>query len=222
MHRAFFCIGAWCAAILCSPSLTCAADDPGQPGHVDHMLHATPDQLGRSLYGMKHVMDPAMTKELQDKVALYKNYTPAQLALSMDQMGHEYTWYISPASLKSSQGVLILLHGFREKGDKLFKERVQEPLGNIFPTALGIGMAMTMSAHIQVGLDQLQKAGATEIVVLPIVSTQYSDLYRQWQYIFGRVAKAEYASVPRVKTNAKLHFVLPPGDDAFAAEILLD
>jgi sirohydrochlorin ferrochelatase len=130
-------------------------------------------------------------------------------------------WYISPPGLKSEQGVLILLHGFRERGDQVFREEVQ-PIGNVFPTDLGVGMAMMMSDHIQLALDDLKAAGAREIVVVPITSTSNNEMYRQWQYIFGRQDKAEFASVPRVRTDATVHFVPPPGDDPLIAEILLD
>ena len=192
-----------------------------QAGHDMSQMSRLPDAEGRSLYGMKHKMDPAMTTELRDKVALYKNYSDAEITLSMDMMGSEYAWYISPPDVKGAQGVLILMHGFREQGDKNFKDEVQS-IGNIFPTSMGVGMAMMMSEHIQVALDELEAAGAKEIVVVPITSSGTNELYRQWLYIFGKQDKAEFASVPRVKTAATLHFVAPPGDDPLVAEILLD
>jgi hypothetical protein len=148
---------------------------------MDHSQHATEDEhaghdagrdeLGRRLYGMKHEMSPELTAELRQKIPLFAKYTDAQMNLSMEQMGEDYSWYISPADLKAEQGVLILLHGFREQGDKLFRERVQ-PIGDVLPTTLGVGMAMMMSEHIQLGLDDLQAAGAKEIVVVPIVSSR--------------------------------------------------
>ena len=179
------------------------------------------DAEGRSLYDMKHKMDPAIATELRKNVSLFRNYSDAEITLSMDMMGPEYAWYISPPGLKGSQGILILLHGFREQGDKIFKDQVQS-IGNIFPTALGVGMAMMMSEHIQVALDDLTAAGVKEIVVVPVTASHTAELYRQWLYIFGRQEKVEYAAVPRVHTDATLHFVAPPGDNALVAEILLD
>lgn len=217
---------ALCAAVVLTASLLARTADAAEPpadhsGHDMSQMSTAPDAEGRSLYGMKHKMDPAMTRELRDKVALYKNYSDAEITLSMDMMGPEYAWYISPPDIKGSQGILILMHGFREQGDKIFKEQVQ-PIGNIFPTSMGVGMAMMMSNHIQVALDQLKAAGAKEIVVVPITSSGTNELYRQWLYIFGKQDKPEFASVPRVKSDAKLHFVAPPGDDPLVGEILLD
>ena len=217
---------ALCAAIVLTvcllPPTADAAEAPAEhSAHDMSQMSTARDAEGRSLYGMKHTMDPAMTGELRGKVPLYKNYSDAEITLSMDMMGPEYAWYISPPDVKGSQGILILMHGFREQGDKIFKEQVQ-PIGNIFPTSMGVGMAMMMSNHIQVALDDLKAAGAREIVVVPITSSGTNELYRQWLYIFGKQDKPEFASVPRVKTAAKLHFVSPPGDDPLVGEILLD
>jgi hypothetical protein len=198
---------------------------------VDHSQHAVSDEhaghdtgrdeLGRRLYGMKHQMSPELTAELRQKIPLFAKYTDAQMNLSMEQMGADYSWYISPADLRAGQGVLILLHGFREQGDKLFRERVQ-PIGDVLPTTLGVGMAMMMSEHIQLGLDDLQAAGAKEVVVVPIVSSTHDEMYRQWEYVLGRRMEASYATVGQVKTDAVLHLVPPPGIDPLIAEILLD
>lgn len=198
---------------------------------MDHSQHAPKDEhaghdagrdpLGRRLHDMKHQMSPELIAELRQKIPLFAKYTDAQMNLSMEQMGADYSWYISPAELRAGQGVLILLHGFREQGDKLFRERVQS-IGDVLPTALGVGMAMMMSEHIQLGLDDLQAAGAKEIVVVPIVSSTHDEMYRQWEYVLGRRAEASYATVGQIKTDAVLHLAAPPGTDPLIAEILLD
>ncbi len=212
---------------LCALSLPAfAAEQEGAMDHatMDHSEHdmsTERDAEGRTLYGMKHKMDPAMNKELREKISVFKNFSDAEMAFSMEQMGPEYAWYISPADVKGSQGVLILTHGFREQGDKMFRNQMQ-PIGDIFPTSMGVGMAMMMSDHIQIALDDLTAAGAKEIVVVPITSSATNELHRQWRYIFGKEPKAEFASVSLVKTDAKLHFVAPPGADPLVAEILLD
>jgi sirohydrochlorin ferrochelatase len=223
IKRVLACAAAsWLAAA--SPAIGAEGEDHSAMDHaqMDHSQHdMTRDELGRSGFGMTHQMDAAMIKELREKVTLYKDYSDAQIALSMDSMGAEYAWYISPPTVKGGEGILILMHGFREQGDKIFKDRVQS-IGNIFPTSLGIGMAMMMSSHIQTALDDLTAAGAKKIVVVPVVSSAANELYRQWLYIFGQQSNAEFASVPRVKTNAVVRIMPPPGDDPLVAEILLD
>jgi hypothetical protein len=219
------CVALLAAGAGCLGFPALAAEEMDHSQHrqqSEHAHHDTGrDELGRRLYGMKHQMSPEMIRELRQNVPLYRNYTDAQINLSMEQMGHEYMWYISPPELKADQGVLILLHGFRERGDKVFRDEVQ-PIADVLPTALGVGMAMMMSDHIQLALDDLQAAGAKEIVVVPVVSTENNEMYRQWLWIFGKRDQVQFATVPRVKTDAKVYFVPPPGDDPLIAEILLD
>jgi hypothetical protein len=201
------------------PAMT--AEEPAMDhSKMDHSQHVR-DEKGRTLYDMKHQMDPALTKELREKVSSWKGFSDAQIALSMDAMGAEYAWYISPPEVKGTQGVLILMHGFRDPGDGIFKERV-EPIGKLFPTAMGVGMAMMMSDHIQIALNDLKAVGVKEVVVLPVTSTHTNELYRQWLYILGQRDKAEYASVPQIKTDLKLKIVSPPGDSGLVAETLVD
>lgn len=223
-----------CAGILSASPLLAAEEDHSTMDHskmdhskmdsgtMDHSQHSMGrDELGRSGYGMKHQMDPALTNELRKKIEQYNNASDAEIALSMDMMGMEYAWYISPTSVRADDGVLILTHGFREQGDKIFKERVQ-PIAEIFPTSLGVGMAMMMSSHVQTAVDDLKAAGAKRVIVIPVTSSATNELYRQWLYIFGKQDQAEFASVPRVKTDLQVTMVPPPGDNPLVAEILLD
>ena len=46
---------------------------------------------------MKHEMDPALIKELRERVSLYKDYTDAQIALSMDIDGRRVRLVHQPA-----------------------------------------------------------------------------------------------------------------------------
>ncbi|MEE4185744.1 MAG: hypothetical protein V2J12_08255 [Gammaproteobacteria bacterium] len=190
-------------------------------GDHDMAGHSTePDELGRRMFGMAHNVTPEVADELRAKIPLYAAYSDAEIGLSMKMMGSNYAWYLSDDGVEGEQGVLILLHGFRD-GDPLFKQEV-EMFSGIFPTAMAPGMSMMMSDHIQLALDDLTAAGAKKIVVVPIVSTSHNTMMRQWEYIFGLEDEAPYASVARVKTDAEILFAAPPGDDPLVAEILID
>ncbi len=190
-------------------------------GH-DMAGHSTErDAKGRRLHDMKHDISAETLEELRARVLGWENITAEEVALSMVQMGPNYEWFISDADVSGKTGVLILLHGFRERGDTVFKNRLQ-PYADIFPMAMALGMSMVMSQHIQLGLDDLVATGAENIVVVPIVSTKYNTMIRQWRYIFGLEDEPSYASVPRIQTDARIVFAAPLGDDPFVAEILLD
>lgn len=199
-----------------------AAMDHGTMDHGEHSMDTSRDALGRRLWGQPHhTMTDAMYEELRAKVPAYKGVPKSVIDMQMVQMGQEYQWYISPAGLKNDAGVLIMTHGFREQGDKMFKEQLT-PLASALPTSLSLGMGMMMSEHVQLSIDDLQAAGVEKIVVVPIVSTPYNELIRQWEYILGKRSEAEFVSVPQVKHKAKVVFAEPPGDDPLIAEILID
>jgi sirohydrochlorin cobaltochelatase len=201
-----------------------AVDEQKHDSHAGHDMagHSTDrDAKGRRLHDMTHEVSPETLAELQQKIRGWENITAEEVALSMVQMGPNYEWYISKAGVNGKTGVVVLLHGFRERGDQVFRDRLQ-PYANIFPMALAPGMSMMMSQHIQLAVDDLMAMGAENIVVVPIVSTEHNTMIRQWQYIFGLQDEPAYASVPRIKTDARVVFAAPPGDDPFVAEILLE
>ena len=212
-------------ALVCAvPGL---ADEQSEGMTMDHSGHdmgamgAERDELGRRLHGMKHEITPEVANEIRAKVSLYKDFSDAEIALAMQNMGPNYEWFISKPDVQGEQGVLLLMHGFRDRGDKAFKERMQ-PIADVFPTAMAAGMSMMMSDHIQWAVRDLESAGAKTIVVVPIVSTEFNTMLRQWEYIFGLRDESEYVAVPRVKTDAKIVMASPPNDDPLVAEILLD
>ena len=191
-------------------------------GHDMHAGHSTErDAEGRRLWGMKHNVTPEQAAELRERIIGWEDITDAEIALSMQQMGSNYEWYISPADVSGETGVIILLHGFRERGDKIFKAQIQ-PYGDIFPMAMAFGMSMMMSDHIQLALDDLEAVGVKQVVVIPIVSSEHNSMIRQWRYIFGLEDEPSYATVKQVQTDMKVYFADPLGDDPAVAEILVD
>jgi hypothetical protein len=177
--------------------------DSGHAHHgAAHLEHVEPDELGRQLYGTKHTMDAAMLAEMRD-IAVFAGYTDEQITHVMALMGSDYTWPVSAAEQQGKTGVLILVHGFGNHGDTVLREALQ-PTGKTYPTTLALGMSMMTSDHIQLGINDLEAAGAQEIIVIPVVSTRYNDLMRQWDYIFARRDDAAYATVPRVSSSADI------------------
>ncbi len=213
------------SSLLAGPALLGAAESgdehAGHDMHAGHQMDTGRDEMGRRLFGQQHQMTPEMYTELREKIEMYQGYSDAQIDLSMQQMGPEYQWYISGAGVKGEQGVLVLSHGFREQGDIAFKKQI-EPFAQIFPTAMAIGMAMMMSDHVQLALNDLEAAGAKTVVVVPVLATRYNELMRQWEYIFGLRDEASFVSVPQVKTDLKVIMVNPPEDDPLIGEILVD
>jgi sirohydrochlorin cobaltochelatase len=174
-------------------------------------------------YQVKHQMDEETLAALRAKIALYRGMTDREINMNMSGMGPNYEWYASDPSLNGDIGVLILSHGVGENSDRMMKEAMA-PISSAKPTAIGFGMAMMTSSHLQSAVDDLVARGATTIVLVQNgVTTEYNSLTRQWKYIFGLGEEATYLEVPPVKAE-NVRFVLTPplGDHPIITEILYD
>jgi sirohydrochlorin cobaltochelatase len=224
----------WMTAALAAGALALApaiqaADDhahhqagaAAHSGHEGHQMNTERDAEGRRLWGQTHTMTPEMYDELRAKVPSYRDAPKSVIDMSMVAMGPEYQWYISPDTLRSDAGVLIMTHGFREQGDRMFRNQLTT-MASVLPTSLSLGMAMMMSDHVQLSINDLEAAGAKKIVVVPILSTRYNELMRQWEYIFGRRKEAEFVTVGQVTSKAEIVMATPPEDHPLVGEIIVD
>jgi hypothetical protein len=149
-------------------------------------------------HGQPHDMTPEMREGLRNKVALYRGMTDRELDMTMNAMGPDYAWYVSDLKLRGDTGVLILSHGVGENSDRLMKKSLQ-PLAVRRPTAIGFGMSMMDSAHLQAAVDDPVARGAKRIVLVDQgTTTGYNTLSRQWRYIFGMYPEPSYLAVPKV------------------------
>jgi len=207
------------AALLAQPTL---AQDGAHEHHMHHSSVPEMDEDGRRLNeNMSHEMTDEQLAALREKIALYRALTDREAQMNMAMMGPNYEWYVSDLSLQGDTGVLVLAHGVGQNSDRLFVDSLK-PLASEKPTAVSFGMAMMMSSHIQSAVDDLAKAGAETIVLVPTALTEHNTLTRQWQYVFGMIDESSYLDVPRVNTDANVmmsaHFDAHP----LITEILLD
>jgi hypothetical protein len=171
--------------------------------------------------GMAHEMDTASIATLRGKVPSYATMTDAEINQNMGQMPPDWAWYGSAEGVRDEIGVLVVAHGSGTLGDKVLQEGVM-PIGQKHPTAIGFGMAMMSSHHIQEALDKLTDAGAKTVIVVPAVVTEQSSVYRQWAYLLGRRDDSAYLDVPRVKTSAKLVVAPAMDEHPMVTDILFD
>jgi hypothetical protein len=176
---------------------------PADEGHGQHRHSAVVpmDAEGRRLesYNVRHEMTAADMAGLRAKVALYRGMTDRELEMNMNAMGPDYAWYVSDRKLKGDTGVLILSHGVGENSDRVLKKAF-EPVAAKHPTAIGFGMSMMSSSHLQAAVDDLVARGAKKIVLVDEgTTTEYNSLTRHWKYIFGMHPESSYLDVPKVK-----------------------
>jgi hypothetical protein len=157
-----------------------------------------PDGKRLESYNQRHEMTPEMREGLRKKVALYRGFNDRELDMNMNAMGPDYEWYVSDPKLKGDTGVLILAHGVGENSDRILKEALA-PIAQKYPTAIGYGMAMMASAHLQSAVDDLRARGVRRIILVDEgTTTKYNTLTRHWQYIFGMHQEPSYLAVPKV------------------------
>jgi sirohydrochlorin cobaltochelatase len=194
----------------------------------DHHDHggAVPDMDadGKRLesYQVKHDMSEETMAALRAKIALYRGMSDRELNMNMSGMGPNYEWYASELSMEGDIGVLILSHGVGENSDRMLKESL-EPVSSQQPTAIGFGMAMMTSAHLQSAVDDLIERGAKKIVLVQNgTTTEYNTLTRQWKYIFGLGEEATYLDVPVVQADVEFILAEPFADNPLITDILYD
>jgi hypothetical protein len=194
----------------------------------DHHDHGAPvpdmDADGKRLesYQVKHDMSEATLEALRAKIALYRGMTDRELNMNMSAMGPNYEWYASELSMEGDIGVLILSHGVGENSDRMLKESL-DPVSSEQPTAIGFGMAMMTSTHLQSAVDDLVERGAKKIVLVQNgTTTDYNTLTRQWKYIFGLGEEATYLEVPVVEADVEFILAEPFADNPLVTDILYD
>jgi sirohydrochlorin ferrochelatase len=205
--------------LACTP----ANQQPAPNIHAQHVVHTAdvePDELGRQLHDMQHEMSPEMVSELRGR-PVFSGYSDEQIVKVMGMMGPNYTWPVSDDGIQGENGALILVHGFGEHGDSVLRAQLGPTAGQQ-PTALAIGMSMMTSAHIQLAIQDLENAGARNIVVIPVVSTRHNSLMRQWNYIFDQADQPAYGSVPKVQSSARITLAEPLDAHPLVGEILVD
>ena len=124
---------------------------------------------------------------------------------NMMQMPPTHERYISDSALTGDLGIIVLTHGAFEPGDTMFANSLTG-LAEQHPVAIGYGMAMMNGNHIQSAIDQLEAAGAQQIVVVPAALSPNGTVYEQWAYYVGEREEAAYLPAPRVSSNGTVDF----------------
>ncbi len=174
---------------------------------------------------MDHSAHHNITQEeydlLRAKVLPYRHYTNKQIMDNMMGMPPTHERYISDPALKGDLGIIVLTHGAFEPGDTLFANSLAR-LAQQHPVAVGFGMAMMNGSHIQSAINQLEAAGAQQIVVVPAALSPTGSVYEQWAYYLGEREEAAFLPAARVSANVPLTFAAPLARHAMASEMLLD
>src|SRR5204863_5897054 len=94
-----------------------------------------------------------------------------------------------------------------------------------YPTRIFFGMAHNRDEveQLQEAVDYLEGKGAKTIIVVPMLVSSYSEVYRQWRYLLGVDVQPGFntAFFP-IRKHADIQFGEPFNDDPVISLILLD
>ncbi len=205
----------------------CSKEDEQSEAQTMNMSEEQHDMSTMSADGdmsnMSHGGD--MTKEqidfVKSIVPSLSDRTDQEIMEIMSMMPPNYEWYVSDENLRGDVGVLVMTHGFGEEGDKIFADSLKT-VAKEHPLAIGFGMAMMTSKHLQESADSLVAAGAKTIVVVPATQSEFDTGLRQYKYLSGKREEPAYMALPKIETPADILFTPPLSDNPIISQILLD
>ena len=150
--------------------------------------------------------------------------------------------FYATAATPSDQGLLIMAHSGTtpDRWNAAVLGCVKKA-NRPEPTRVFFGMGCTLKERddLERSVHELENAGAKNIVVVPLIVSSYSEVYRQWRYLLALDAKPgfdpkemaqmmgpEHAGmnmfedVKPVHPQAAIHFLAGLDDDAVVSEIL--
>ena len=132
---------------------------------------------------------------------------------------------LGPDGVSAQQaGVLVVAHGGSRQWNDLVRDVVKRAQLEA-PTEVAFGMAMHPEEvqAMQQAVDRLERRGVNRIVVVPFLVSSYSEVFRQYEYLFGIHPEAEW---PEAGRPLALHVPVVMGqaldDSPVVAEVLLD
>jgi hypothetical protein len=125
---------------------------------------------------------------------------------------------------KAEFGVIIMAHG----GTPLWNKTVAAVVKKAeipYPTKIFFGMGHSRDEvdELQADINSLQNKGVHTIVIVPLLVSPYSEVYRQWRYLLGADVNPGFnTNFFPVEKHVDIQFTDPLNDDPIVGLILLD
>ncbi|HAM40769.1 MAG TPA: hypothetical protein DDX89_04300 [Candidatus Omnitrophica bacterium] len=131
--------------------------------------------------------------------------------------------FAQPASRPPRVGVLVVAHGGNNRWDGLVRKAVaQARLDVPVQVAFGMGMHQAEGRAFQDAVNRLQRRGIERLVVIPLLVSSHSEVFRQYAYLFGVQAVGEWNEVAPLQVKVPVVMGKALDDDALVAEMLLE
>ena len=133
---------------------------------------------------------------------------------------------LMPSAVMAAErmGVLVLAHGGTNQWNAAVHKVVrQAKLEAPTEVAFGMGMHAEEVRGFQQAVNRLERTGISRIRVVPLLISSHSEVYRQYEYLCGVRAQAEWPEAGRpLSLKVPVTFASGLDDDPLVAEILLE
>ena len=125
---------------------------------------------------------------------------------------------------RTSVGVLVIAHGGSTRWNRAVRQTLKgSELALPAEAAFGMGMQVEEVQRFQQAVEKLEARGVGRIAVIPLLVSSHSEVYRQYEYLFGLRDRAEW---PQAGPPLQVHVPVVMGqaldDDPVVAEIVLE
>lgn len=122
-------------------------------------------------------------------------------------------------------GILIMSHGGSSKWNKTIKRTVKAAKIS-YPCRIFFGMGHSQEEvdDLHQAVNSLESKGVHQIIIIPLLISSYSEIYRQWRYLLGSNVNPGFinnAFFP-IEHRAEIRFLDPLNDDPIISEILME
>ncbi|MBI3088374.1 MAG: hypothetical protein HYY91_05775 [Candidatus Omnitrophica bacterium] len=120
-------------------------------------------------------------------------------------------------------GILILAHGGSNRWNSMVHKAVREAdLEQPTELALGMGMHGEEVRSFQQAVDRLERKQVSRIAVVPLLVSSHSEVYRQFEYLFGLRRTAEWPEVAPLRLEVPIVMGHGLDDHPLVGEVALE
>lgn len=131
--------------------------------------------------------------------------------------------FAQPEPRSPRVGALVIAHGGNNRWNGLVRKAVaQARLDVPVQVAFGMGMHQAEGRAFQDAVNRLQRKGIERLVVVPLLVSSHSEVFRQYAYLFKVQAVGEWNEVAPLQVKVPVVMGRALDDDALVAEILLE
>ncbi len=120
-------------------------------------------------------------------------------------------------------GVLVVAHGGNNRWNGLVRKAVMAARLDVpVQVAFGMGMHDEETRSFQDAVNRLQRKGIDRLLVIPLLASSHSEVFRQFEYLFRLRSQAEWKDVEPLRLKVPVVMGKALDDDPLVSDIVLE